>query len=209
MKALYLHKTLKMKLRQLHKLLFAVLLAGFYGHAQTVFLTREIEDTQERKGLFSEVGAFSNFSFSAPFRANPAYGTNDPYNEGNGTWFIPDGINIQGGFGVHATKTIALSINSGIDGLISPKLVAVPVYASIIINPHLNEDTSLFLQAGVGHSFALGRGDLSGLYQKYRVGVGDTEGIGFFIEANYYGFGLYDIKQISSLNLGFCIFNFN
>ena len=199
-----------MKLRLLHKLLVAALLfTGLYTHAQTVFVTREIPNTKEKHPLFEKIGAFSNFSFSLPFRANPAYGTNDPYNEGNGTWFIPDGINFQGGFGVHATKRIALSINSGIDGLITPKLVAVPVYGSLIINPHLNEDTSLFFQVGVGHAFALGRGDLSGLYQKYRFGVGDTEGIGFFIEANYYGFGLYGIKQVSTLNIGICLYNFN
>lgn len=198
-----------MKFQLQHKLLLAVLLAGFYGHAQTVFITREIPDTKEKRPLFGETGIFSNFSFSLPFRANPEYGTNDPYNENSGTWFIPDGINFQGGFGIHATKTIALSINSGIDGLITPKLVAVPVYASLIINPHLNEDTSLFFQAGVGHAFALGRGDLSGVYQKYRLGVGDTEGIGFFIEANYYGFGLGNLKQVSTINLGISLFNFN
>lgn len=192
-----------------HKLLFAVLLAGLYSHAQTVFVTREIPDTKEKHPLFEEMGTFSNFSFSLPFRANPEYGTNNPQNEGNGTWFIPDGINIQGGFGVHATKTIALSINSGIDGLITPKLVIAPIYASLLLNPHINEDTSLFFQAGVGHAFALGRGDLSGLYQKYRFGVGDSGGVSFFIEANYYGFGLHNLKQVSSINLGISLYNFN
>lgn len=204
----YPHKTLKMKFRQLHKILATVLLAGFYSHAQTVYITRDIIDTKERRPLFGKVRTFSNFSFSAPFRANPEYGTNDP-NGNSGTWFIPDGLNIQGGFGLHTTQTLALSINSGIDGLITPKLVAVPVYGSLLINPAINEDSTLYIQIGVGQAFALGRGDLSGLYQKYRLGVTNSDKLGVFIEANYYGFGLYDIKQVSSINLGISLFNFN
>jgi len=206
----YLLKTLKMKLRYLLKILPAVLLAGFYSHAQTVYITRDITDTKEKKPFFGKIGAFSNFSFSLPFRANPEYGTNDPYTgEQNKSWFLPDGLNFQGGFGFHTGQTIALSLNAGIDGMISPKLVAAPVYGSIILRPKFNDDTAMIFQYGIGKAFALGRGDLSGLYQKYRLGFTDDENLGFFVEANYYGFGVYDIKQVSTISIGICILNFD
>jgi len=110
-----------------HKLyLILFLLATTYGYSQTVFVTGEVKDTREKHGLFDEAAMFSNFSFALPFRGNPNYGTNDPEGGNSGTWFIPDGLNIQGGFGVHTTETIALSLNTGIDGLITPKLVPYP-----------------------------------------------------------------------------------
>jgi hypothetical protein len=198
-----------MKFLQLNRLLLVLLLTGFYSHAQTVFVTAEIKDTKEKNGFFDSAGAFSNFSLSVPFRGNPEYGTNDPNDTNKGTWFIPDGISFQGGFGVHATETFALSLNTGIDGLITPKLVAVPVYGSLLINPAINDDSTLFLQIGVGRAFAIGRGDLSGVYQKYRLGASDSGNTGIFIELNFYGFGLYDIRQVSSINIGISIFNFN
>jgi len=196
-----------MKLLPLLK--YLLLLTTFCGYSQTVFVTGDVKDTREKHGLFDEAGMFSNFSFAVPFRGNPDYGTNDPDGGNSGTWFIPDGLNVQGGFGVHTTETIALSLNTGIDGLITPKLVAVPVYGSLLINPAINEDSTLYIQIGIGKAFALGRGDLSGLYQKYRIGVANSDKMGVFIEANYYGFGVYDIKQVSSITIGITLFNFD
>ncbi len=203
-----------LKMQSLRKLFLVLLLCASYGFSQegnTVFITKEIKDEKkERKSFFGEAGAFSNFSISVPFRANTLRGVNDP-DTGEKTsesWFLPDGINFHGGFGVHSTETFALSINTGIDGMITPKLVAVPVYASLLINPRFSEDSTLALQYGIGRAFALGRGDLSGLYQKYRLGFTTGDKMGFFIEANYYGFGLRDIRQVSTINLGICLFNF-
>lgn len=202
------HRILKMK--SLHKLYFIVLLAVSYGYAQdgtTVFVTGEVKDVKKEKTpLFGEAAAFSNFTFSLPFKANENYDRYDDYDD---SWFLPDGITFHGGFGVHTTRTIAVSANAGIDGLISSKLVAAPVYGSLLLNIKFNDDTTMYAQAGIGKAFALGRGDLSGLYQKYRIGFSNGEHLGFFAEVNYYGFSVYDTKQLGTFNLGISLFNFN
>ena len=197
----------------LHNLFLLLLLAISYGYAQdsnTVFVTKEIKDEKkQKKSFFGEAGAFSNFSLSVPFRANTERGTNDPdTGEESEYWFLPDGINLHAGFGVHTTETIALSVNAGLDGMLTPKLVVVPVYASLLVNPRFGDESTVALQYGIGRAFALGRGDLSGLYQKYRLGFTNGDKAGFFIEINYYGFGLRDIRQVSTVNLGVCLFNF-
>lgn len=202
-----------LKMKSLHKYFLLLLLCASYGFSQdgsTVFITKEIKDEKkEKKSFFGEAGVFSNFSISVPFRVNTERGTNDPdTGETSEYWFLPDGINFHGGFGVHSTETFALSINTGIDGMITPKLVAVPVYASLLVNPRFGDESTMALQYGIGRAFALGRGDLSGLYQKYRLGFTNGDKMGFFIEANYYGFGLRDIRQVSTINLGICLFNF-
>ena len=202
-----LHRTLKMKF--LPKLFLILLFVVSYGYAQdgtTVFVTGEAKDVKKEKTpLFGEAGAFSNFSISVPLRGNDS--DYDP--EEDISWFAPDGISFHGGFGVHSTETIAFSINTGIDGMISKKLVAAPVYGSLLFNPKVGDETTLIIQAGIGWGFALGRGDLSGLYQKYRLGLANGDNMGIFIEANIYGFQLYDAKEVSSLNLGVCLFNFD
>ena len=202
----YLHRTLKMK--SLHKLFLILLLAVSYGYAQdgtTVFVTGEIKkEKKEKTPLFGEAGAFSNFSISVPLRGNDS----DYDTEEDISWFAPDGISLHGGFGVHSTETIAFSINTGIDGMISKKLVAAPVYASLLFNPKVGDETTLILQAGVGWGFALGRGDLSGLYQKYRLGFANGDNMGIFIEINAYDFDLYQSTDVGTINLGICLFNF-
>lgn len=177
------------------------------GYAQeTVFIAGDVKDKKEKNNLFGEAGAFSNFSISVPIRGNNP--THDSDDTSDKPWFLPDGINLHGGFGVHTTQTIALSGNIGLDGLISEKLVAVPIYASLILNPQIGDDFSIYAQAGIGQAFALGRGDLSGLYQKYRLGFANSDNLGFFVEANAYGFGIYSTGQIYSVAIGIALFNF-
>ncbi|MHA3786926.1 hypothetical protein ACX0HA_01850 [Flavobacterium hauense] len=197
-----------MKLRPQHRLCLLLLLVVSCVYAQdgtTVFVTGEIKkEKKEKTPFFGEAGAFSNFSISVPLRGNDS----DYEPEEDISWFAPDGISLHGGFGVHSTETIAFSINTGIDGMISKKLVAAPVYGSLLFNPKVGDETTLTLQAGVGWGFALGRGDLSGLYQKYRLGFANGDNMGIFIEANIYNFELYNATQVGSLNLGICLFNF-
>lgn len=194
-------------MKYLHKLSVIFLLIVSYGYSQeTVFITSEAKEDKEKKSLFGEAGAFSNFAVSVPIRGNdPNYISDD---NSDRPWFLPDGINLHGGFGVHTTQTIALSANAGLDGLISEKLVAAPVYASLILNPKIGDETSIYAQAGIGWAFALGRGNLSGLYQKYRLGIANGDHIGFFAEVNAYGFGIYSPNQIYSFNIGIALFNF-
>jgi hypothetical protein len=195
-------------MKSLHKLFFILLLTGSCAYAQTgttVFVTGEAKEVKKEKTpFFGEAAAFSTFSISIPIRGNDS----DSGDDEDRSWFLPDGITAHGGFGVHATETFALSANAGIDGIISEKLVAAPVYASLLINPSVSDGASLYFQGGVGYAFALGRGDLSGVYQKYRIGFTNDEDKGVFIEVNSYGFGVYNNTNIYSINLGVSFFNF-
>lgn len=183
-------------------------------HAQdkTVFITSEEgfkKKDKDRAGLFDEAGLLTTFSGSMSFKFNPNRGTTDPdTGETDDNWFVPNGLGIHGGLGIHTTQSIALTINTGIDGKLESKLIAVPVYASLLLNPTIN-DSSLFFQIGMGQAFALGRGNLSGFYQKYRIGIADEEGLGFFAELNLYGFDTYSTQQLATLNIGVVLFKFD
>lgn len=210
----YPHRTLKMKSKLLHRLYFilaCMATSGIYAQdddkPETVFVTGDIKNIKKEKmPLFGEAGRFISFTASVPLKAND--NDYDSEETKDRPWLSPDGINLHAGYGVHSTETLAISAHTGIDGLISEKLVAIPVYGSLLLHPKISEKTSLVFQAGIGWSFALGRGDLSGLYQKYRVGY-TTNNTGFFLEVNAYGFGIYDIHQVASLNVGITLFKFD
>jgi hypothetical protein len=108
----------------------------------------------------------------------------------------------------HLKKWVALSANTGVDWRIKQKLVSVPVYAALTLNPHFNKETSVMLQAGLGHAFAIGRGDLSGTYQKYRAGIFFND-ILIFADASMFGFPLEDTPEMGSFTLGISLLNFN
>lgn len=197
----------KTLLRSIYSLL---LLSSCLAHAQntTVFIT-STEEPEKRKGsgFFDDFGKFSQFTVSFPFRANPEYGQS--YNNANNSnWFLPDGLSAHAGFGGHVYESIGFTANTGVDWQITPKAVIVPVYGSLIVNPSIDEESSILLQAGLGRSFAIGHGDVSGTFQKYRVGY-ISNYFGIFAEANYYGFPWKGIAQISTINLGICLLNFD
>jgi len=214
---LYLPKPLKTAL-----LLSLLLTCTFCLHAQnkkpeTIFTT--INEDQEPEG---EKHYFGQFSLSIPIRSNPYRDEYNTYTDTNGNgitdesereytvldYIWPDGVSLHYGAGVHYKKWIAISANTGIDWLVTGKLVSVPVYASLYFSRQIWESTNVVLQGGYGYTFALGRGNLGGAYQKYRIGLGfDNESI-FYIEANMYGFNLYDMKPAGSLCLGISIIDF-
>lgn len=178
---------------------------------ETIYLTKN-----EGAKPDGEKHYFGQFSISVPIRANPY---RDDYNyytddDGNGViddyeqkfsvldYFYPDGVSLHYGVGLHYHKWIGITANLGLDWLATGKLVSAPFYGAVFLSPKIWETTNLYLQAGVGHTFALGRGSLSGTYQKYRVGLDFNSESILYLEVNGYGFDLYDMNPAASICIG-------
>jgi hypothetical protein len=162
---------------------------------------------QEKSKPLSENGQFIMFDITVPLRGNETYGEIDENGNRSDYWFLPDGIGAKIGYGIHFSEWIGLSLNTGFDVVAQQKLFSVPVYASIVLTPRINDDLSLFLQYGFGKSFAIGRGNLSGYYNKFRVGLGDE--IIIFADVSVNGFGFRNIENSGSFSLGLTIPVFN
>jgi len=209
-----------LKMALLRKIIYTLLLFSAHAFAQngeTVFITKsEPEDKEVKSKPF-----FGQVSISLPLRGNP-YRDNAAYTDrdGNGIsdtnegkssgldYIIPDGLGIQGGYGIHLKSWVGLSANTGIDWMATEQLVSVPVYGSIIFNPQIWEEYNVYLQFGAGHVFALGRGDLSGPYQKYRIGLAKNNEGSLFIEANRYGFPIHGRANTGNISIGLAFFDF-
>ncbi|SFQ71084.1 hypothetical protein [Flavobacterium akiainvivens] len=196
--------------------LLAILLYGFSASAQIKKPETVFKTTNEDAEPEGEKHYFGQFTLSVPLRSNPYRDEYYSYTDdnGNGTmdagernysaldYVWPDGVSAHFGLGVHYHKWIGISANVGIDWLATGKLVSTPVYGALFLSPKIWESTNVYLQAGVGHTFALGRGDLSGTYQKYRVGLDFNSETGFYLEVNRYGFNLYDMNPAGSISIG-------
>lgn len=184
-------------------LLSFALLASATSFAQdTVYQTFSSPEEKEHGILFTQV------VLSVPFNLNPNRGNYDPVTEESEPWFIPDGISVHGGAGIHLKKWVGLSVNTGIDWRIRQKLVSAPVYGMLTVNPHFNKDTSVLLQAGFGQAYALGRGNLNGTYQKYRLGIMFDDDMCIFIDGSLFGYPLKDIRETGTFTIGFSLFTF-
>jgi hypothetical protein len=182
-----------------------------------VFITKSDPEEKEAKSK----PFFGQLSIALPLRGNP-YRDNAAYTDydGNGindaneqkssglNYFIPDGLGIQAGYGVHLKSWIGLSANTGIDWMATDQLVSVPVYGSLIVNPQIWEEFNVYLQFGAGHAFALGRGNLSGPYEKYRIGLAKNNESSLFIEANRYGFPIHGRANTGNISIGIAFFDF-
>ncbi|WP_396143777.1 hypothetical protein [Flavobacterium sp.] len=162
---------------------------------------------QEKSKPLSENGQFFIFDISVPFRGNETYGEIDENGNRSDYWFLPDGIGAKFGYGIHFSEWIGLSLNTGFDVVAQQKLFSVPIYASIVLTPRINDDVSLLFQYGFGKSFAIGRGNLSGYYNKFRIGLGGD--IIIFADVSVNGFGVRDIEDTGSISLGLTIPVFN
>lgn len=158
---------------------------------------------QEKSKPLSENGQFFIFDISVPFRGNETYGEIDENGNRSDYWFLPDGIGAKFGYGIHFSEWIGLSLNTGFDVVAQQKLFSVPIYASIVLTPRINDDVSLLIQYGIGKSFAIGRGNLSGYYNKFRIGVGDE--IIIFADVSLNGFAVRNIENTGSISLGLTI----
>lgn len=175
-----------------------------------LFITYTIQLAAQKNATSEPFGdkiIFSQFEITIPLKGNDTYGEIDDYGNRSDYMIVPDGISTKFGYGIHHNKWIGLSIHSGIDWKITPKLVSVPVYAQVTFNPIISGETRLLIQSGFGQSFALGRGSLSGNYYKARLGITTDSDISVFLDASFYGFEIHQ-QEMGSFSLGFSLMTF-
>lgn len=173
---------------------------------ETVFVTKPNPDGKVQKRL----PLFGQLAISIPLTATPEASKNgDQYNTNTVfDYVIPNGLSANFGLGLHLNEWAGISANTGIDWIASEKLVTAPMYGSIMLKPYVHNDNSVLLQFGYGYSFALGRGDLSGDFQKYRLGYVVEDTVSLYLELNQYGFPLYDMNPAGSICVGVSFFDF-
>ncbi len=167
-----------------------------------IFFSNFLYSQEKSKNSFT----FSQFEITIPLKGNDTYGEIDENGNRSDYVLVPDGISSKFGYGIHHNKWLGISIHSGIDWKITPKLVAVPVYGQITINPKIGEETGIILQVGLGQSFALGRGNLSGTYHKIRLGLSDSD-LSLFIDISLHGFQIRG-NDMGSFSVGISLFTF-
>jgi hypothetical protein len=174
-------------------------------NSKTVYITRiDPEDKTPAEQIW-----FRHLSLSIPLRANP-YRDFEYDTDGTqlGNLLIPNGISAHLGYGIHYRSKIGLSLNTGIDYTGYLRLVNVPVYGSLMLNPHISDESSIIIQGGYGYSFALGRGSLSGTYQKYRLGLGFDDSIVIYLEVNASNFSVHGYNTAANFCVGFMALDF-
>ena len=151
-------------------------------------------------------GRFTQFEVSLPLQGNKNRGEVYPDGRSNNSWFLPDGINANFGYGLHYNKWLGLSLNSGIGMKLSEKLVVAPVFANLRIMPKIADEARLGIDVGYGQTFALGRGNLSGDFKRIKLNL-EYDELQFFIEVLSYGIHLRDNSQ-GSISIGFALVSF-
>ncbi|VXB26473.1 conserved hypothetical protein [Flavobacterium sp. 9AF] len=169
----------------------------------------QVETTINGDKTSSKKNTYTQFDLVVPLKGNKNRG--ESYSDGseNNNWFVPDGIGAKFGYGIHYNKWIGISANSGLDFYSSYKLVATPIFTNFRLSPKIGNQSRITLQYGIGKSFAIGRGNLQGTYQKGSIGIETAEGICLFIEGNSHGYKVNNsIDKVYSINVGICLFNF-
>jgi hypothetical protein len=149
---------------------------------------------------------FTQFELSVPLQGNKNRGEVFPDGSVNNSWFVPEGINSSFGYGIHLNKWLGWSAHTGIGMRLSEKLIVAPVFSNLRIMPKIGEETRVGFDLGIGHSFAIGRGDLSGTYKRLKLNL-EALDFQFFIEITSYGFQLHNTPQ-GSIGVGFAILSF-
>ena len=151
---------------------------------------------------------FTQFDISAPLKGNSTYGEIDSNGVRSDYWFLPDGLSLKYGVGIHREKWVSLGVQTGIDWVATQKLVVVPVFANFKLSPKVSEDVRVYVQASYGKSFGIGRGSLIGDYRKISIGVEDNEGVSLFIQVSDFGIPFININSVTSLSVGLSVFTF-
>ena len=151
-------------------------------------------------------GNFTQFELSVPLQGNKDRGEVYPDGRTNDSWFLPDGVNANFGYGYHYKKWLGLSANSGIAMKLSEKLIMTPVFANLRIMPKIGEETRIGIDLGFGQTFALGRGDLSGTFKRIKLNL-EADELQLFIEVVSYGIDLNNNSQ-GSISLGIALVTF-
>jgi hypothetical protein len=151
---------------------------------------------------------FTQFDISTPLKGNSTYGEIDNNGVRSDYWFLPDGLSLKYGVGIDHEKWVSIGIQSGIDWIATQKLVAVPVFANFKLSPKVSQDVRVYVQAGYGKSFGIGRGSLIGVYRKISLGVENDDGVSLFIQVSDFGIPFENIKSLSSLSIGLSLITF-
>jgi hypothetical protein len=72
--------------------------------------------------------------------------------------------------------------------------------------PKIGEETRVGIDVGIGRSFAIGRGDLSGMYKRVKFNL-EASDLQLFLEITSYGFQLHNTPQ-GSISVGFELLSF-
>ncbi|MCL9804170.1 hypothetical protein NAT51_01445 [Flavobacterium amniphilum] len=196
-----------------NKVLFALFLIAtatvFAQKPQTTYTTVEHYKPKNEKETYdsgqNSERFFHKFDLNTSIIGNTK--ADDPstsYNESR-PWFTLNGIGFKYGIGAHKDKWVSVSAHTGFDWKANERLVAVPVYGNVSLNPSVSEDMRLILQTGIGHGFAIGRGNMQGLYQRYALGLEtDNENTDFsiFVEVSSYRFHLHNVQDTLLFNIG-------
>lgn len=145
---------------------------------------------------------FTQFEISVPLKGNSTYGEIDSNGVRSDYWFLPDGLSIKYGGGIHHEKWISFGTQTGVDWIATQKLVVVPVFANLKLSPKILQDLRVYIQVGYGKSIGIGRGSLIGDYKKISLGVEDNEGLSLFIQVSNFGIPFVNLVSITSFNIG-------
>jgi hypothetical protein len=151
---------------------------------------------------------FTQFDISVPLKGNSTYGEIDSNSVRSDYWLLPDGLSLKYGVGIDHKKWVSLGAHSGIDWIITQKLVVVPVFANFKLSPKVSEDVRVYAQVGYGKSFGIGRGSLIGNYRKISIGIEDNEGVSLFIQVSDFGIPFVNIDSVTSLSIGLSVITF-
>ncbi|MGK4566862.1 hypothetical protein [Flavobacterium sp. 3HN19-14] len=168
------------------KLRFALLfsLVSAFSLAQTIYVDTGFKPAKREKSN-NEFSRVAHFELAVPFVFNTHLGEYFYDGTKDNTWFVPAGAGVKAGYGIAYAETISLSLHSGIEWY--QKLYIAPVFLNFNISSDVSDNGRLYIQAGIGRTFAIGRGNLQGVYQRYSIGYEDEEMIGFFLDLSLYG----------------------
>ena len=151
---------------------------------------------------------YTQFDISTPLKGNSTYGEIDSNGVRSDYWLLPDGLSLKYGVGIDHKKWVSIGVQTGIDWIATQKLVAVPVFANFKLSPKVSDDVRVYVQAGYGKSFRIGRGSLIGIYRKISLGVENDDGVSLFIQVSDFGIPFENIKSLSSLSIGLSLITF-
>jgi hypothetical protein len=185
-----------------NKILFLFLFIFNMTIAQVETTINDSDDIKEEKSF-----TFTQFEISIPLQGNKNRGEVYPNGNTNNRWFMPDGVNANFGYGFHFNKWIGLSANTGIGMKISEKLFVTPVFANFRLMPKIGEETRIGIDVGLGQTFAIGRGDLSGTFKRLKINI-ENDDIQLFLEVVSYGFDIHNTQNVGSISIGFAGIDF-
>lgn len=172
-----------------------------FSYAQVEITVNDSDDIPKKKKI-----TFTQFEISVPLQGNKNRGEIYPDGSTNNSWFLPDGVNANFSYGVHFNNWIGITANSGIGMKLSEKLVVAPVFTNLRVMPKIGEETRIGIDIGLGHSFALGRGNLSGTFKRVKLNL-EADEMQLFIEVVSYGIELNNSNQ-GSISLGIALVSF-